>query len=188
MKFDKRSFRKRGRRAVYNGREYKAASSSLPGMVKITSFDQKDLDNGFYCEESWEFMKKYGFFCYKDVPKNEIAAAYKIEFTANYKGKTYYHVDGYVGDDCEDKENAENIVRIMKCVSKHSKPDEYAYCIANGFIEGSQLEYSYVDLYKYVNINDPELEIIETRTEVYIDENGTEIPYSRLDLHNIEKQ
>ena len=102
-------------------------------------------------------MKKHGFRCHKDVPKNEIAAEYKIEFTANYKGKLYIYVDGYV-------------VRIIYCVSRHSEPDEYAYCMANGFIEGRQLEYYDVELYKYVNINDPELEIIETRTELDIDE------------------
>lgn len=169
MKFDKNRFRRRGRNAVYKGKEYNLASWPLPGMVKITSFDEIDLNNGFYCDKSKENMEKHGFRCHKDVPKNEITEVYEIKFTARYKGELYIYVDGWVGDDCEDKENAENIVRIMNCVSRNGEPDKYDYCIANGFIEGMPQGYSLIDLYKYVNINDPELEIIETRTELDID-------------------
>ena len=98
MDFEKKNFSREGRRAVYKGKEYKASSSrSDPDIIILTSFDQKDLDNGFYCDKSFEYMKKHGFRCHKDVPKNEIAAEYKIEFTANYKGKLYIYVDGYVG-------------------------------------------------------------------------------------------
>ncbi len=106
-------------------------------------------------------MEINGFRCHKYVPKNEITEAYKIEFSAKYKGKTYNYVTGYSKD--------ENIVIIHTVVSTDSKPDKYEYCKANGFIEGSPEGYSLIRMYKFVNLNDPELEIIETRTEMDID-------------------
>lgn len=168
MKFDKRSFLREGRNAVYKGKEY-CLSSKFPehGMVRLLSYDKKDLENGFCCDKSKEYMEEHGFRCHKYVPKSEITEAYKIEFTAKYKGKTYNHVDGYAGDDYENKEN---IVTIHTIVSTYSEPDEYDYCKANGFIDGVHEGYSLISMYKYVNINDPELEIIETRTELDIDE------------------
>ena len=145
---------------------YKLDCVPQPGTVKLTSYEKKDLENGFYCTKSLEYLEQFGFYCQKDVPKSEITEAYKIEFTAKYKGKTYNYVTGYAGDDYEDKEN---IVTIHTVVSTYSQPDKYEYCKANGFIEGSPEGYSLIRMHKYVNLNDPELEIIETRTEIDID-------------------
>lgn len=115
-------------------------------------------------------MKMYGFRCQKEVPKSEITTAYKIETFAKYRGKTYF-VDRYIDSNLTSAVNREEMVRIYAPpTSRLNEVEKYNYYKQNDFMESPLPDYSDVFLYKYVSINDPELEIVETRTELNINE------------------
>lgn len=162
---------KNGTFVIYNGKEYQTGFwAKTPNMIRLASWNPKDLDNGFYCVKSQEYMKMYGFRCQKEVPKSEITAAYKIETFAKYRGKTYF-VDRYIDSNLSSAVNREEMVRIYAPpTSKLNEVEKYNYYKQNGFMESPLPDYSDVFLYKYVSINDPELEIVETRTELNINE------------------
>lgn len=59
------------------------------------------------------------------------------------------------------------MVRIYTVpISTINEVEKYNYYKQNGFAEGMSFEYGNVMLYKYVSINDPELEIVENRTVI----------------------
>ncbi|MBP0963943.1 MAG: hypothetical protein J5999_01465 [Oscillospiraceae bacterium] len=158
---------KKGEYVIYMGKEYKKSTKLMQGsFVRIISWEKSDLKNGFICYESENFMKKFGFSCEKEVPKSEITKAYKIETTAKYKGSTYC-IDTYIGNDLSVKYNRDEMVRIYTLpISTLNEVEKYNYYKQNGFADGMSFEYGNVMLYKYVSINDPDLEIVENRTEI----------------------
>ena len=107
-------------------------------------------------------MREHNFFtCEKEVSKSEITEAYKIETTAIYKTQKYY-VD-------RASTQGEDMVRIYTSpISTVKETELYNEYKKNGFSDGMKFEYGDVLLYKYVSINDPDLQLIEKRTELDI--------------------
>ena len=53
---------KSGTYFIYHGKEYMDSTKSVPKGYKILlSGNKDDLNDGFYCTESENFMKKFGF-------------------------------------------------------------------------------------------------------------------------------
>lgn len=162
---------KNGEYVIYMGKEYKKSTKIMQGsFVKIISWEKSDLKNGFICAESESFMKKFGFSCEKQVSKSEITKAYKIETIAKYK-ESIYCIDTYIGNDLSGEYNKDEMVRIYTLpISTINEVEKYNYYKQNGFTVGMSFEYGNVMLYKYVSINDPDLEIVENRTEIDVSE------------------
>lgn len=76
---------KQGTYCIHNSIEYKF-NKVIGDNALITSYNRNDLNNGFVCDLNEDFIKKYGFYCQKTVPKSEITEAYEIETCAIYKG------------------------------------------------------------------------------------------------------
>ena len=153
---------KSGTYFIYHGKEYMDSTKSVPKWYKILlSGNKDDLNDGFYCTESENFMKKFGFVCEKKVPKSEITEAYKIETTAIYKTQKYY-IDSI-------STQGEDMVRIYTSpISTVKETELYNEYKKNGFSDGMKFEYGDVLLYKYVSVNDPDLQIVEKRTKLDI--------------------
>ncbi len=119
------------------------------------------MNYGFVCNDSEHSIRKYGFYCCKKVPKSEINEAYKIHTYAVYKGLELYII-GSKGD--------------MLTLSTHSligyvvSVEQLRYkeaLIKLGFHEGQGDKFGmYWDI--EVSPDDPDLQIIEKRTELDI--------------------
>lgn len=155
---------RRGTYVIYKGQEYRTGLwEKIPGIVRLSSLNEKDLDKGFYCVKSQEYMKLHGFRCQKEVPKSEITEVYKITPYANYKGfKLYIH-----------GKKSDNMFTLLhtQIISSHSERDreirdtliEMGFYVFN--VDKFGLTYA-----KDVPIDDPELETFEERTEIDISE------------------
>lgn len=134
------------------GKTYEAA-------VHLCSSNPDDLNNGFICNSSESYIKKYGFVCIKEVPKSEITEAYEIRTYAVYKGVN----SSIVG--CS-KENW--IGLITTCLDGQDK-EEFLKKVKKAdfrFVERGQ---GGDDIYrKDVFLDDPDLKLIEKRTELDI--------------------
>ena len=151
---------KQGIYCIHNSIEY-SYDKTIGNKVLLTSYDRNDLNNGFVCKLKDDFIKKYGFYCQKEVPKSEITEAYKIETTAIYKNQNYY-VDSALTQ-------GEDMVRIYTPpISTVKETELYNEYKSNGFSDGMKFEYGDVLLYKYISVYDPDLQIVEKRTELDI--------------------
>lgn len=149
-----------GTYAVYNGKEYKKSTKkSLTGIIRLISWDKNDLKNGFLCYESQSFMSKYGFSCEKEVPKSEITEAYNIRTYAVYKGVNA----SIVGWEKDNKVELYTNCLYGEDEKEFLKKMEYA-----GFEFSHGEQGGYRVYAKIVSLDDPDLQLLEHRTELDI--------------------
>ena len=147
---------KSGTYFIYHGKEYMDSTKSVPKGYKILlSGNKDDLDDGFYCTESENFMKKFGFVCEKRVPKSEITEAYEIRTYAIYREKKF-DVNPWYED-----------IQLIIGFDRITEADKIKEIKSWGFIE-LQYERTTTTFEKIVSIDDPDLQLIEKRTEIDI--------------------
>lgn len=151
---------KSGKYAVYQDREYAISSKETPpDFIRLISWKKSDLNRGFICYNSEEFIKKFGFSCEKEVPKSEITEAYDIRTHAVYKG---------VG------------ASIMGCLKNgwliletnwlyNEDKGEFLKKVNNAGFKFVGTEQGGVDVYRIdVSLDDPDLKLEEIRKELDI--------------------
>ena len=150
--------------AIYHGQEYETGrrEEKTRGLVTLFSWDKKDLDNGFYCEKSQEYMERNGFSCLKEVPKSEITEEYRITSYAAYKG-FIFHICG---------STINNELRLSSQMLSHSQDNKVDREIIDkitemGFYVG-EVDKTGCFYEKLVPIDDPELDTFEVRKEIEI--------------------
>lgn len=155
---------KDGEYAIYKGNEYTIYNGELDNknVILLLSHDRTDLKRGFKSSYSEEYMQRYDFFtCEKEVPKSEITEAYEIRTHAVYKGVSA------------------SIMRSLKpnCILLvapylywlDGDRDEYLKKVTNAGFEYTTTEQGGYEIYeKEVSLDDPDLELIEERTEIDI--------------------
>ncbi len=151
---------KRGIYCIYNSIEY-SFDKVIGDKVLITSYDRNDLNNGFVCNLNENFIKKYGFYCQKEVLKSEITEAYEITPYANYKGFTF--------DVYGPNENRKLRLVTQQWLSNYSESE----CkIRDSLVEIGfyvrEVDKCGCTYEKYVSIDDPDVEVFEERTEIDI--------------------
>lgn len=152
---------KSGTYFVYHGKEYMDSTKSVPKGYKILlSGNKDDLNDGFYCTESENFMKKFGFVCEKKVPKSEITEAYEIRTYAVYKGVNA----SIVGWKKDNKVELQTNCLYGEDEKEFLKKMEYA-----GFEFSHGEQGGYRVYAKIVSLDDPDLQLLEHRTELDID-------------------
>ena len=155
---------KNGKYAIYKGNEYPIYNGVIENKnaIILISHNKNDIQVGFALSYSEKYMREHNFFtCEKEVSKSEITKAYKIETTAIYKTQKYY-VD-------RASTQGEDMVRIYTSpISTVKETELYNEYKKNGFSDGMKFEYGDVLLYKYVSVNDPDLQIVEKKTEIDI--------------------
>ena len=155
---------KNGKYAIYKGNEYPIYNGVIENKnaIILISHNKNDIQVGFALSCSEKYMREHNFFtCEKEVSKSEITEAYKIETTAIYKTQKYY-VD-------RASTQGEDMVRIYTSpISTVKETELYNEYKKNGFSDGMKFEYGDVLLYKYVSVNDPDLQIVEKRTKLDI--------------------
>ena len=148
---------KSGTYFIYHGKEYMDSTKSVPKGYKILlSGNKDDLNDGFYCTESENFMKKFGFVCEKKVPKSEITEAYEIRTYALYRN-IEFNIYG----------SKDNQIRIVRYCSS-GRDDELAKKLQTWQFSVFDADKFHVSYDSYISIDDPELEIVEKRTELDI--------------------
>ena len=148
---------KSGTYFVYHGKEYMDSTKSVPKWYKILlSGNKDDLNDGFYCTESENFMKKFGFVCEKKVPKSEITEAYEIRTYALYRN-IEFNIYG----------SKDNQIRIVRYCSS-GRDDERAKKLQTWQFSVFDADKFHVSYDSYISVDDPELEIVEKRTELDI--------------------
>ena len=151
---------KSGTYFVYHGKEYMDSTKSVPKGYKILlSGNKDDLNDGFYCTESENFMKKFGFVCEKKVPKSEITEAYEIRTYAVYKGVTA-SIIGWLKDN---KVELQTNCLYGEDEKEFLKKMEYA-----GFEFSHGEQGGYRVYAKIVSLDGPDLQLLEHRTELDI--------------------
>ena len=147
-----------GKYVVFNNNVYYPSGKKSPneGMVYIISENKDDIQNGFI-PINVEYNKKYGFFqCKKEVPKSEITEAYKIRTYVVYRGMEF----GIISLDDE-------FIRIQNECSNDPNDETNKQLRSWGFSEYIRDKFSII-FDKYIPANDPEIKIIEERTEIDI--------------------
>lgn len=157
---------KNGYYAIYHNNEYSLFHGHMENRqnVLLLSHDRNDIDNGFKLSCSEEYMQQHNFFtCEKEVPKSEITEAYAIRTYANYRGLKDYR--GFRL--CVEQELNNAVQLFTEWEVGHCDYRTQDMLKKDGFMprEGDKLGYTYA---KYVPIDDPELELIEERTELDI--------------------
>lgn len=147
---------------IYHGQEYQTGFwEKIPGIVRLSSWDEKSLDNGFYCVKSQDYIEKFGFRCQKEVPKSEITEAYEIRTHAKYKGETLDIIGGRPGF---------VTLSTQRRISHNANREDEEYrneLIKKGFQRGmTEIDGSHWEV--IIPIDDPEVEFIEERTEIDI--------------------
>ena len=151
---------KSGTYFVYHGKEYMDSTKSVPKWYKILlSGNKDDLDDGFYCTESENFMKKFGFVCEKKVSISEITEAYNIRTYAVYKGVNA----SIVGWKKDNKVELYTNCLYGEDEKEFLKKMEYA-----GFEFSHGEQGGYRVYAKIVSLDDPDLQLLEHRTELDI--------------------
>ena len=149
---------KSGTYFVYHGKEYMDSTKSVPKGYKILlSGNKDDLNDGFYCTESENFMKKFGFVCEKKVSISEITEAYEIRTYALYRN-IEFNIYG----------SKDNQIRIVKYCSS-GRDDELAKKLQTWQFSVFDADKFHVSYDSYISVDDPELEIIEQKNELDID-------------------
>lgn len=151
---------KSGTYFIYHGKEYMDSTKSVPKGYKILlSGNKDDLDDGFYCTESENFMKKFGFVCEKKVFISEITKAYNIRTYAVYKGVNA----SIVGWEKDNKVELYTNCLYGEDEKEFLKKMEYA-----GFEFSHGEQGGYRVYAKIVSLDDPDLQLLEHRTELDI--------------------
>ena len=145
---------------IYKNQEWKISNSDRlnNGMVRIVSYNKLDLKNGFFTTKSDEYLNKSGFYCVKDVPKREIMEAYEKRIYAKYRGIEF---DIYGG-------KRETQIRIVKLCCGGIEDDEIEKKLQSWGFSVFQADKFSIAYDSYISIDDPELKIIEKRTELDI--------------------
>ena len=155
---------KDGEYAIYKGNEYTIYNGELDNknVILLLSHDRTDLKKGFKSSYSEEYMQRYDFFtCEKEVPKSEITEAYEIRTHAKYKGVSA-SIMGSLKPGC--------IRLATTCLYWLGEDkDEFLKNATNAGFEYTDTEQGGYEIYeKEVSLDDPDLELIEERTEIDI--------------------
>ena len=155
---------KDGEYAIYKGNEYTIYNGELDNknVILLLSHDRADLKKGFKSSYSEEYMQRYDFFtCEKEVPKSEITEAYEIRTHAKYKGVSA-SIMGSLKPGC--------IRLATTCLYWLGEDkDEFLKNATNAGFEYTDTEQGGYKIYeKEVSLDDPDLELIEERTEIDI--------------------
>lgn len=138
------------------GKNIQRVQKNLTEIIRLISWDKNDLKNGFLCYESQSFMSKYGFSCEKEVPKSEITEAYEIRTYALYRN-IEFNIYG----------SKDNQIRIVRYCSS-GRDDELAKKLQTWQFSVFDADKFHVSYDSYISVDDPELEIVEKRTELDI--------------------
>ena len=151
---------KDGEYAVYQDREYAISSKETPpDFIRLISWEKSDLNRGFICYESEEFIKKFGFYCEKEVPKSEITEAYDIRTHAVFKG---------VGASIVGCLKPNWIGLMTACLYNEDK-EEFLKKVNKAGFKYYGREQGGVDVYAIdVSLDDPDLQLIQKRKELDI--------------------
>ena len=151
---------KSGEYAVYQDREYAISSKETPpDFIRLISWKKSDLNRGFICYNSEEFIKKFGFSCEKEVPKSEITEAYDIRTHAVYKG---------VGASIVGCLKPNWIGLMTACLYNEDK-EEFLKKVNKAGFKYYGREQGGVDVYAIdVSLDDPDLQLIQKRKELDI--------------------
>ena len=151
---------KDGEYAVCQDREYAISSKETPpDFIRLISWEKSDLNRGFICYESEEFIKKFGFYCEKEVPKSEITEAYDIRTHAVYKG---------VGASIVGCLKPNWIGLMTACLYNEDK-EEFLKKVNKAGFKYYGREQGGVDVYAIdVSLDDPDLQLIQKRKELDI--------------------
>ena len=144
-----------GNYGMYKGKLYRIGQI-YKDSVHLCSINRDDLNNGFICNYTKTQIEYYGFICIKDVPKSEITEAYEIKTHALYKGMEF----GIISLDDE-------FIRIENECSNDPNDETNKQLRSWGFSEYIRDKFSII-FDKYIPANDPEIKIIEERTEIDI--------------------
>ena len=134
---------------LYQGKLYRIGKTCVVS-VDLCSINPDDLNNGFICNHTEDFIKKYGFVCIKEVPRNEITEAYEIRTYAIYRGKKF-DVNPWYED-----------IQLIIGFDRITEADKIKEIKSWGFTE-LQFERTSTTFEKIVSLDDPELKIIEER-------------------------
>lgn len=105
-------------------------------------------------------MQEHGFRCFKDVPRSEITEAYNIRTYAVYKGVTA-SIIGWLKD---------NKVELQTNCLYGEDEEEFLKQMEYAGFEFSHGEQGGYRVYaKIVSLDDPDLQLLEHRTELDID-------------------
>lgn len=155
---------RRGKYGMYNGKLYRILLKSISlksDIIEICSTDMQDLKNGFTNDDPEFITQKYGFTCTKKIPKSEITQAYEIRTHAKYKGVSA-SIMGSLKPGC--------IRLATTCLYWLGEDrDEFLKNATNAGFEYTDTEQGGYKIYeKEVSLDDPDLELIEKRTEIDI--------------------
>ena len=134
---------------LYQGKLYRIGKTCV-ASVDLCSINPDDLNNGFIRNHTEDFMKKYGFVCIKEVPRNEITEAYEIRTYAIYREKKF-DVNPWYED-----------IQLIIGFDRITEADKIKEIKSWGFTE-LQFERTSTTFEKIVSLDDPELKIIEER-------------------------
>lgn len=154
---------KNGEYVIYHNTEYiyRYCFENKPkNMVRLVSYDRQSLNDGFYTNRTEEYMQEHGFRCFKDVPKSEITKAYNIRTYAVYKGVNA----SIVGWEKDNKVELYTNCLYGEDEEEFLKQMEYA-----GFEFSHGEQGGYRVYAKIVSLDDPDLQLLEHRTELDID-------------------
>ena len=149
---------RKGKYCLYNGVLYKILSKSSneqANVIRLCSTDKTDLKNGFVCNDTEDIIKRYGFVCTKNIFKSKITNAYEIRTYAIYRGFEMDVLGIY-----------DNSIRLVDGGNPPSD-EKVNRLLLWGFSEYYR-ERSWIEYDKYVSVNDPDLQLIEKRTELDI--------------------
>lgn len=143
---------------LYQGKLYRIGKTNETS-VDLCSRNPDDLNNGFKCNHTEDFIKKYGFVCIKEVSRSEISEAYKIITYAVYKGVNA----SIVGWKKDNKVELYTTCLYGEDEEEFLKKMEYAGFNFSHCEQGGDRIYAII-----VPLDDPDLQLIEKRTEIDI--------------------
>lgn len=144
---------------LYQGKLYRIGKTNETS-VDLCSRNPDDLNNGFKCNHTEDFIKKYGFVCIKEVSRSEISEAYKIITYAVYKGVNA----SIVGWKKDNKVELYTTCLYGEDEEEFLKKMEYAGFNFSHCEQGGDRIYAII-----VPLDDPDLQLLEHRTELDID-------------------
>lgn len=149
--------------AIYKGNKYQIYNGILDNKnaILLLSHNMVDLERGFKLSYSEEYMQRHHFFtCEKEVSKSEVTEAYRIKTHAIYKGVTLDIMEG-----------GNRLILATPYRLPYTPTGKQLEIkntlIKKGFYEGQgEKDGCWYNI--EVDINDPDLELIEERMEIDI--------------------
>ena len=154
---------KNGEYVIYHNTEYiyrYCFENKQKNMVRLVSYDRQSLNDGFYTNKTEEYMQEHGFRCFKDVPRSEITEAYNIRTYAVYKGVNASIV-GWKKDN--------KVELYTNCLYGEDEKEFLKKMEYEGFEFSHGEQGGYRVYAKIVSLDDPDLQLLEHRTELDID-------------------